>query len=261
MIKINLLPPRIAEEKAIKQVALLFGVLTVVVIGGCLAFSMKINNAASAMSDQAAVAEEFKRQTDDWNTKKKDRDDFAANIKAKVDFVQKVDEFNLQYPKLYEELAKFTYSKVIYSKLTPAVAQGAGTLQIDAFASNITDAGRYLLNLYRATTIFSGVQLTGIPGYPSTPGSSSMGGALGLSQPATMASSYSTSMPGYGGLNAIGTGVERSEVQKAGFPISVTCTIKPDIVTKNLTAPVANVAGGGGAGAPGAFGAPGTPGM
>lgn len=271
MIKINLLPPNIFEARAIKRVIILFSVVLIAVIVISLAVTKKVNDAATAYKQEADAAAILKQQADQLASQASALRSEIAPIKSKVDFFEAVKSYNLQYPALYEELAKFTYKKIIYSSLQP----DGSSLNITAHTPSLKDAGRYLLNMYRASHIFTSVTISGVPGYPHTGSTASatgggpmpaapsgMGGSPGgVLQPVrlrgpggpslsggsiadftgAMGGGESTGgMPGgpgttYGGIGAITSGIGRSEQKKqTGFELTVTCRL-----AKPIMAPVA----------------------
>lgn len=83
----------------------------------------------------------------------------AGPIKGKVEFIEKLMAYNVEYPKLYEELAKYTYSRIVYKSVEPSSNQ----LKISAHALSVGDCGRYLLNMYRASHVFTSVTIDDIP--------------------------------------------------------------------------------------------------
>lgn len=269
MIKINLLPPNIFEARAIKRVIILFSVVLIAVIAISLAVTKKVNDAAAVYKQEADAAEILKQQAAQLESQASALRSEIAPIKSKVDFFEAVKSYNLQYPALYEELAKFTYKKIIYSSLQP----DGSSLNITAHTPSLKDAGRYLLNMYRASHIFTSVTISGVPGYPHTGSTASVtgggpGGGMPPSMPTPTASGFGQQaslsripeagrdtlsggsvadfmgatggMPGglgttYGGIGAITSGVGRSEQKKqTGFELTVTCRL-----AKPIMAPVA----------------------
>ena len=235
MIKINLLPPNIFEARAVKRLMVVFGVIALVIIVACAAWTMKISSDTRAMAAQADDVQRLSEQAAGIRAQADGERARIAPMDQKRQFFEAVWDYNSKYPDLYEDLAKFTYAKVTYSQLTPS----SGTLQLQAVAPTLSDAGRYLLNLYRATHIFSSVSISAVPGYPPQAGAG--GGGLmmpsgaptplavpgGGSMPLPMAPPVSEGGPAtsYGGLAAISAGVSRAEAQRPGFSFTVTCAL------------------------------------
>jgi hypothetical protein len=273
MIKINLLPPNIFEARIIKRLIAVFVVILIMVIGGCLFYVNKL-----------------KAETQDWNTKNDDAQrllsqanqysKLASDLQAsadpmikKAEFFENVAKYNKNFPKLYETIAKFTYKKVIYSQLSPA----SNTVTITAYAPSLSDAGRYLLNMYRATHLFSQVAISGVPGFPQEGQAGPGGGGVGaIGVPPMPTAGFMT--PGGGGgpqsiarvptvnmngmpmpaptgmpgiapangpgdaiANAIASSVAKAEEKRRGFNFTVTLSLTTEYT---LVIPVPPSAGG-----------------
>jgi hypothetical protein len=164
MIKINLLPRKINEKAAVRNTAILFGGLVVLVaLVGIIYTQFFLIPQVRAEEDLATRTEALEKevlaiekQTSDWRTSK------IPPIQKKLDFINNVIDYNLKYPQLYEDIAKWTYEKISY------VAMGCNGTEVSmgARAKNIEDIGRFLLNMYRAQDLFTEVTISGVPGYP-----------------------------------------------------------------------------------------------
>jgi len=262
MIKINLLPPGIFEARVIKRLIVLFTVILIVIVAGCMYYTSRVNAEKEQYASEAVIAEGLR---DKANSLKKMKDDELAKIgpiNDKLNFMDEVENFNLKYPKLYKALARYTYHKVIYSQLS--VTQD-GTVTISAYAPSLMDAGRYLLNMYRATDLFSSVSISAVPGYPSDGSGTASGATSGTTaapspppmlptrnaafgvSPAVGSSGVSSSPGGaMGGMSAIASGIERSPGKRGGFSFTVTCRL----VDPGMVAPP-SPDGGAAAGTPG----------
>lgn len=259
MMKINLLPRSINERKVVKNVAITFGVLVVaVILIGVLYTQMVMIPKVQSMESEAQRVETLEqvvmgieKERDGWKGK-------IPPIKQKLDFIKGVLDYNLKYPRLYEEVAKWTYEKVAYTGLTCDGTQMA----MSARAKSLDDLGRFLLNMYRATDLFTEVTISGVPGYGAAGAQPSFGGApgMGMEMPGMMPPPMP--MPGMGmseggplGANMSGMGaITVGAIRTAGpryIEFSVNCKLKTPI-----TAPAFA-----GAAAPGAAGAPVSPGM
>ena len=249
MMKINLLPRSINERKIVKNTAILFGVLVVVVVAiGVLYTQMFLVPQVQNMQAEAQRVEAIEievvgieKQRDEWKAK-------IPPIKQKLDFINGVLDYNLKYPRLYEEVAKWTYEKVSYL----GMACDGSQVVIAARTKTLDDLGRYLLNMYRATDLFTEVTISGVPGYPLG-GNSSGGGMQAQMMPPGMP------MPGgeggpeanLSGIGAIASGVSNGPAARY-IMFGVNCKLKTPI-----TAPAFGGATAGAAGAPG--GAPPSP--
>lgn len=248
MIKINLLPRTINEKKIIRNTAILFGILLVAIIVGGITFTrVKLAPEIDKWSMKADAAEAIQTEV----TKiEGERDAELAKlppIKAKSDFINNVHQYNTEYPKLYEEIAKWTYDKVCYVALVCDGTQVA----IKARVKSLDDLGRFLLNMYRATDLFTEVAISGVPGYQSSQQNS--GGVMSMDMPTPGMPSpgaipYSApDMPAPGaapsasmaGIGAINTSVENAPKTENYIEFTVTCKLKKPIV-----APVYTAAGG-----------------
>lgn len=246
MIKINLLPRTINEKKVVKNTAVLFGVLVVVVaMIGILytqLFLVPQVQAEEQLATQTEALEQevlgIEKQVADW------KDNKIPPVQKKLTFIKDVLDYNLKYPKLYEEIAKWTYEKVAY------MGMGCNGTEVTMAARTKTldDLGRFLLNMYRATDLFTEVTISGVPGYPMASGDAS-GGGFDLQ---AMSSGGGGPEANLSGIGAISAGVQNGPA--AGYlGFTVKCKLKTPI-----TAPTFGGAAGA-AGAPGAPGAPVTP--
>ena len=166
MIKINLLPRTIDEKRAVRNMAMVLGVLLVAIIAAGFTFSLKLRGDVKTMEERAEAAKAWKERVERIQAEASAVRKSIEPIQQKVDFVNAVLDYNQKYPKLYKEIAKWTYEKVIYSSLQPS-ADGV-QVQMQARVKTLDDLGRYLLNMYRATDLFTSVTISGIPGYPRT---------------------------------------------------------------------------------------------
>jgi Tfp pilus assembly protein PilN len=240
MIKINLLPASINERRIVKNTAILFGVLVVAVVAVGMLYTYLFLIPKVQAEEELAVRTEaleqevlgIEKQRDEWKAK-------IPPIRQKLDFINNVLDYNQRFPKLYEDVARWTYEKIAYTDMTSDGIQ----VSMSARARSLDDVGRFLLNMYQATDLFTEVVISGVPGYPMDSGGASQvqnfgpGGWAGGGPQANLA-----------GIEAISTGVQQGpQTRYIGF--TVNCRLRTPIV-----APVF------GAGAATA-GVPGTPGM
>jgi hypothetical protein len=240
MIKINLLPPYIYEKRQVRMLALGLLVLIMATAVGGVTYKMRLDASTATMKQQADEAEAKKAQIAQINSSADGERGKIAPIAAKLKFIQDVQKYNLVMPELYQQLARFTYKGVLYRKLTPS----ATGMTIEAYTPSLSDLGRYLLNMYKADSIFSNVSISAIPGYPSAEGVSVVSGG-GYAGPMESYPGMSSSASRYGGLGAVMSGVEKT-IKEKGFNFTVACALKTPIA--------APAPPGGGAAAPGAPG-------
>lgn len=238
MIKINLLPKTINQKRVIRNTAIMFACLLILVIAAGIAYGVKLKGDVADMEQLAAAAEQAKTEVEGIKKRADEITASIAPIKQKVDFINAVLEYNKAYPKLYEEVAKWTYDKVALDSL-----QCDGTqIQMAARVKTLDDLGRYLLNMYRATDLFTEVTISGIPGYGSGPGAGGQGPSYG-----PMGGQIGGSMASLAGLQAIESGVDRagSGVYGGGkwINFTVTCKLKTPIVAPQFAGAGATAAG------------------
>lgn len=238
MIKINLLPKGLYEKKIVRNLAVMFAVLAMVVAGGGVGYRMKLAADIGRMTAEVEDIEARQKMVQGLKANVQQEAAKLAPIQAKVKFIEEVFAHNEKWPKLYEELAKYTYKKVLYRRLTPS----QNGLQIDAFTPSISDAGRFLLNMYRANDIFSSVTISGLPGYPrDQSGIAAISGALGMvptGEPQSagpLPTGVSPHLYRYGGMEAVSTGVARAAAEALrGLNFTVTCTLREQITAPAL---------------------------
>lgn len=238
MIKINLLPKSIYERKIVKNTAILFGVLMAAVIAvGILYAQLYWVPRVADMEAQAAHAEDLKKQVEDLEGQTKGWNDLTAPIQTKLSFIQAVLDYNLKYPQLYEDIAKWTYEKVSYTGLN---CDGA-VVSMSARVKSLDDLGRFLLNMYHATDLFTEVTISGVPGYPMADG----GGML-------QAQNFTGTGPqaNLAGMSAVQQGVVSGPGANY-INFTVTCKLRTPIVRPSFA--------GSSSATPDAQGAPGSP--
>jgi Tfp pilus assembly protein PilN len=246
MIKINLLPKSINERRIVKNTAILFGVIVITVIAiGILYTQVFLVKQVQDMQAKADAAEQLRREVEQIEGETATIKKNTEPINTKIKFITDVLAYNQEYPKLYEDIAKWTYEKIAYTSL---VCNGA-VVTMTARARSLDDLGRYLLNMYQARELFSQVAISGVPGYPVE--SSSSGAQV---QDIGMSPWGGGGPQGsFEGISAITAGVQQGpHAQYINF--TVTCTLRTPIVAPTF----GNV---GAPGAPGMPGAPPTPGM
>ena len=217
MIKINLLPKTINEKRVVRAIAILMGVIFVAVVAAGFTLNMKFTANAADMEQQADDAEARKAYVDGIKTETQSVIAKTKPIKTKTDFIENVLKYNVDVTELYEEITKWAYEKVEYRSL-----QFNGTnVRMQARVKNLDDLGRYLLNMYRATDLFTQVTIDGVPGYPRQARSLlSMGGYYG---------GYDEAAPyDLAGIGAITTGIERKP-EEDWIDFTVDCVLREPI--------------------------------
>lgn len=163
MIKINLLPKSIGQSTLSQITAGISTVFLLLVVVGLLGYyHMVMVPRTDDMEKMANDAVELKTKVQGIQAEAAAQTDLIAPIKAKIDFVNDVVKYNGKYPELFEKVARWTYDQVVYSSMSTS----GGTLTMNARAQSLEDLGRYLLNMYRATDLFTSVSISNVPSYP-----------------------------------------------------------------------------------------------
>lgn len=238
MIKINLLPKSINEKKIVKNIAIMFGALFLAIIVGAVLYTQMV--LVPQVEEQQRMADEAIRIEEEVKAIESKTADFAAQtaaIQTKLTFINNVLEYNKKFPKLYEDIAKWTYEKIAYTGMTCDGTQVA----MSARARSLDDLGRFLLNMYRATDLFSEVTISGVPGYPA--GANSFGGGITLPQ----GSPGSGPQANLAGMPAIAESVLSGPIARY-LNFTVNCKLKTPITAPSFSGGTATSADAGAAG-------------
>jgi len=163
VLKINLLPRYIFERRKVRQAAFLAGLAFVVVLGGMLGWWFTLNKARADLQVRVQDMEARRDEVTALQKRVESEEARIPPIQQRLDFIDGLLAYTDKIPDLYEEVARYTYGRVLYRSIQPA----ADSLTIQAYSRSLGDCGRYLLNMYRASHIFSSVTITAVPGYPS----------------------------------------------------------------------------------------------
>jgi hypothetical protein len=145
MLRINLLPAYIAEQKKKRANLVWAGALLATFIAAPLVYRFtmqeKTYNDTKALADQADL-DATAVETTEQNTKNKLAE--IAPLQAKVDFVADIQFYN-KFPGLvYRNVARYTYRGVEYNSMS---VQG-DSLSVNAFVPKLEDVGRFYLTLF-----------------------------------------------------------------------------------------------------------------
>ncbi|MGQ9455144.1 MAG: hypothetical protein ACUVRS_09520 [Armatimonadota bacterium] len=226
MIKINLLPRIIDHKRVLRNTAILMAFILVLIIGAGVAFAIRLQSKVDEMEKLAAETEAWKARVESIQKQAQEIRNQVAPIKQKLDFINKVLQYNLEFPRLYEQIAKWTYEKV---QLFSIQCDGQQVV-MQAYVKNLDELGRYLLNMYRAVDLFTEVTISGIPGYKQGPSQQ-----VSVPSPVQLPGEgqISGSMAPLAGIQAIQAGVQRAEVggyAPTGITFTVTCKLRRPIV-------------------------------
>ncbi len=204
MLRINLLPPYVAQRRVNNRLIALFTTIFLLTIVAFLAVEFIILVPKSQNEKQLAEAA-VAAHTLITNEQTQATNILSAigPITDKLTFFQNVQTYNHAYIDLYRTVAKYTSPKVLYTSM----AVSGSTLTINAYTPSIDELGRYLQVMYRepdisavsissvptpdqaALTVYeykgTVIGVTGGPGSSSTSGSSPRGGGM---QSGTMSS-------------------------------------------------------------------------
>lgn len=231
MIKINLLPKTINQKAILRNTAMVFGALLVAVIAGGVTYNMKLTEQVNLKVQEAERVEALKAQVESIQGQASSLLTSIQPIQQKLDFIDAVLKHNLKYPELYQEVAIWTYKNVQYTSLT---CDGT-SVTMNARVKNLDDLGRFLLNMYRATDLFTEVSITGVQGtgFAQTAygnaGGSGTPGAFGMPGGAPAYQPSPSGVPSMAGIGAITAGVQQAPGQN-WINFTVTCRLKTPIV-------------------------------
>jgi len=245
MIKINLLPKTINQKVILRNTALAFaGGLVAIIVGGVV-FGLSLKAKADAELTEALRVEAQQARVQGLQSAAASVLGKVAALDAKLKFMDAVLKYNEEYPKLYADVAKWTYKNVQYTSMTSDGAR----VTMTATVKNLDDLGRYMLNMYQARNLFTQVSIDSVQGGGLAQGSA--GGAPGMPG-GPMYTPATPSGPGsMAGIGAITTGVERDPGRQGWIAFSVTCTLKQPIAGPSFSGtgwtPVGGQIGGPGA--------------
>ena len=266
MIKINLLPAYVLEQEKVRKSAALFGVLVAVVIVCMLLWYKGLGSANADLQRRLEEVQATERQVKAYQAETQTARQESQGIRAKVKFINDIMEYNKLVPQIYEELARYTYKNILYTKISVAQAQ----ITIDAYTRSMGDAGKYLLNLYKASDLFTSVSISAVPGYPQAVSTELVGASGGPGQAYTQTPG-ALPYPTITGLlsNSLAAGeappgfllpsAKKSKIVRrpAGFTFTVTCALRKPINPPMYGQQAGAAAAQGTPGMPGAYGAPG----
>jgi hypothetical protein len=195
MLRINLIPAYIAEEKkkkghiagAIATFATLCAIPLIYTFGWAMPHSVAGGDPEVPGTEAKSFEGPLMKQVDDIKTaaervtelatQKKDQEAKTAEELAKVqpifdkrDFVNNLRYNNMLRPEIFRNVAKYTYKDVEYSSMSV----NGDVLQLDAYVKNFSDIGRFYLTLF-ANPDIKALSFEGLQGWPN---GNSGGGAL-----------------------------------------------------------------------------------
>jgi hypothetical protein len=257
MLRINLIPAYIAEEK--KKKGHLAGAIALFAAAAAIPCLYTFVQAAPHKADGADPEEltgSLVSQVDSVTQSATKLADLAAQKQAKVteaettrsgikpisdkrDFVNNTLYYNRIRPEIFRNVAKYTYKDVEYNSMSVS----GDVLQLSAFVKNFSDIGRFYLTLF-ANPDIKALSFEGLHGWPNSnsgggaPSSplSAMGGSGGMGTmmggrgggmpsgygpPAgMMGSSGGQGMMGRGGMGGMGGGMSAAGGEGGNTPFA-----------------------------------------
>lgn len=159
--KLDLLPEWYREGKRIRNTWVLVVLAWLVVLGGMIAYSRQLQARITALDEEIAAIRPDAELKDRLEQEAAQIQTEIKPITDKVTFIKDIRNYNRKFPSLFEETNRYTYYRVGYRSLQPAMT----VLNINAYCRTVSDIGRYLLNMQRAKGLFTAISITGgVPG-------------------------------------------------------------------------------------------------
>ena len=220
MLRINLLPAYLEEQK--KRNAHYFGAgfVALALIGGALAYHFVIlNPSVDKMVAEADDANNRATAVETLQAANGELENSIKPLKDKVTFVKQTRWYNGLRPRIFEQVARYTYNQVEYNSMDVK----GDSLAIKGRVKKLSDAANYYLAM-SANPDVRAVGWSGIYGWPNNV--------------------QQTTGPG-----------QTPDPAAQGFDIDVTAQLVKPVVAP---APPGGGSAGGAPGAPGGFGGPGS---
>lgn len=231
MLRINLLPTYLEEQKQLRLAIAGATILFVAVLGGMLGWHfgklVPEQQAATTRAEQAAAA---KAAAEAIHTQAQQELAKVQPILDKVEFVEQVQFQNEVRQKIFARAAQYTDAKVEYDQM----AVNGDTFTVNAYCQTIADLGRFYLTMFNNPD-FTAVSVQGIPGWPN-------------------AASVNSEI----GQNPWGAGGSTTQRLSTWFPVQLTAKLVRPVVSPSLPGSLTG-AGGGPGGFPGGGGFSGPP--
>ncbi len=222
MLRVNLLPAYLGEQKKRTTQYVLAGLLLTAVVGAMLGWHFgQVKPAELKMAEEAADADRRATEVETLRSKNDAEEATIAPLKAKVNFVKQVRWYNGLRPRIFEQAARYTDPRVEYNSMT---VQG-DTLAIKGRVKKLSDAASYYLAM-SANPDVKAVGWKGIYGWPNTKTNQTIG-------------------PG-----------QQADPNAAGFDIDVVAQLTNSVAAPAPPGGGSSVGGAGGGGGGGGVGGP-----
>jgi Tfp pilus assembly protein PilN len=233
MLRINLLPTYLEEQKKLRLAIVGASLLFAAVTAGMLGYHfLKLKADETAATDRATAAAEARTAAEAINTK---ADGVLTSIRPildKTEFVEQVRFQNEIRQRIFANAAKYTDAKVEYDSMSV----NGDTFTVNAYCRSIADLGRFYLTMFNNPD-FTAVSIQGIPGWPN-------------------AASVNSKI----GQNPFGAGDAQQQRLSTWFPVQLTAKMVRPVVSPALPTSLSGGAGGAGGFPGGPFGGGGFPG-
>lgn len=178
--KLDLLPEWYREGKRVRNTWILVALAWIIVIGGMIYYSRQLQARIAALDEEIAAIKPDADLKDKLESEATNIRSSITTVTNKVTFIKAIHEYNRKFPDLFENTNKYTYYRVGYRSLQPAIT----VLNMSAYCRSVSDIGRFLLNMQRAKGLFTAISITGgIPG--GSAGGEAVQGAEGMVASAT----------------------------------------------------------------------------
>jgi hypothetical protein len=208
MLRINLLPAYIAEQRRTRLAMFFAGLLFAGITAVLLAYHFgSVDPARKAALEEAATLEAQVQRVNELNTQIQAEQAKLKPIKDKVDFVADVRFHNTVRSKVFRNAARYTDRAVEYASM----AANGTTLSMNAYVKSLDDLGRYYITMFGNPDV-NAVSISGMFGWPRN-----------RQQQVT-----------FGGQNPFGE--QAPAAASAWWPVQVVATLVRPIVTPQLPA-------------------------
>jgi hypothetical protein len=181
MIKLNLLPAWYAARRLSGQLALLVVVVALGIGAVMYLWAGQFKRETVVVEAQAAELERIQGMVNSVTNQASGELSRIQPITDRLKFFNDISTYNTQYPKLYDKMIVWTYKNVSLSSMT----SDGSSVTMQAHAGNLRDFARYMLNMYKATDMFTRVTISNIS-VNRGGGGGAAAGMLGMAGPAGM---------------------------------------------------------------------------
>lgn len=162
MLRINLLPASLGEQKKVRLAIILASLLFAGVLFGMLGYHfLKIIPDAQAAEQRATDEETQQARVQKISDDAKSELQRVQPILDKVNFVESVQFHNTIRQTIFANTARYTIPQVEYD----GMSVNNNVLSVSAYAKNLSDLGRFYLYMFGNPDL-TAVSIQGIPSWP-----------------------------------------------------------------------------------------------